>query len=88
MTLTFRANRACTLDGHWWEGHPHGRCFDARDDGGSADDDILGEEGLLVDDAHERECVERGVCPGRKPKFLAVKRPARPFKSTIQNRFA
>jgi hypothetical protein len=24
-------------------------------------------------------------CPGRKPPFLAVKRPVRPYKSTIQN---
>jgi hypothetical protein len=26
-------------------------------------------------------------CPGRKPPCLAVKRPARPYKSAIQNRF-
>jgi hypothetical protein len=26
-------------------------------------------------------------CPGRKPPFLAAKRPARPYKSAIQNRF-
>jgi hypothetical protein len=26
-------------------------------------------------------------CPGRKPPFLAVKRPARPYKSAIQKRF-
>jgi hypothetical protein len=25
--------------------------------------------------------------PGRKPPFLAVKRPARPYKSTIETRF-
>jgi hypothetical protein len=27
-------------------------------------------------------------CPGRKPPFMAVKRPARPYKSPTQNRFA
>ena len=27
-------------------------------------------------------------CPGRNPPFLAVKRPARPYKSPIQTRFA
>ena len=27
-------------------------------------------------------------CPRRKPPFLAVKRPARPYKSPIQNRFS
>jgi hypothetical protein len=26
-----------------------------------------------------------GDCPGRKPPFLAVKHPARPYKSTIEN---
>jgi hypothetical protein len=26
-------------------------------------------------------------CPGREPPFLAVKRPARPYKSAIQNLF-
>jgi hypothetical protein len=26
-------------------------------------------------------------CPGQKPPFLPVKRPARPYKSPIQNRF-
>jgi hypothetical protein len=26
-------------------------------------------------------------CPGRKPLFLAVKRPARPYKSAIETRF-
>jgi hypothetical protein len=26
-------------------------------------------------------------CPGRNPPFLAVKRPARPYKSPIQTRF-
>ena len=26
-------------------------------------------------------------CPGRKPAFLVFKRPARPYKSPIQNRF-
>jgi hypothetical protein len=28
-----------------------------------------------------------GHCPGREPPFLAVKRPARPHRSTIQNQF-
>jgi hypothetical protein len=27
--------------------------------------------------------VHRRYCPGRKPPFLVVKRPARPYKSTI-----
>ena len=35
---------------------------------------------------------ERGAreddCPGRKPAFLCVKRPARPYKSPIQNVFS
>ena len=26
-------------------------------------------------------------CPGRKPSFSVVKRPARPYKSAIQNRY-
>ena len=26
------------------------------------------------------------ICPGRKPPFLAVKHPARPYKSTIERR--
>jgi hypothetical protein len=26
-------------------------------------------------------------CPARKPPFLAVKRPARPYKTAIRNRF-
>jgi hypothetical protein len=44
--------------------------------------DLLG-EGLDdgVDDALATDC------PGREPPFLAVQRPARPFKSPIQNRF-
>jgi hypothetical protein len=29
----------------------------------------------------------RRNCPRRKPPFWAVKRPARPYKSPIQNRF-
>ena len=36
--------------------------------------------------ARSRLC-ER-FCPGRKPAFLAVKRPARPYKSPIQNEFS
>ena len=28
-----------------------------------------------------------GYCPGREPPFLAVKRPARPYKSAVANRF-
>ena len=31
--------------------------------------------------------VVAGACPGRKPPLLAVKRPARPYKIAIQNRF-
>jgi hypothetical protein len=27
------------------------------------------------------------ICPGRKPPFWAVKCPAHPYKSGIQNRF-
>ena len=38
-----------------------------------------------------REQVDREaageICPGRKPPFSAVARPARLYKSTIQNRF-
>ena len=33
------------------------------------------------------EGVVRHHCPGHKPPFLAVKRPARPYKSAIENRF-
>jgi hypothetical protein len=49
-----------------------------------------------VDDAAHRGIVpreeaavdpDRRHCPGRKPPFSAVKRPARPYKSPIQNRF-
>jgi hypothetical protein len=29
----------------------------------------------------------KGFCPGRKPPCLVVRRPARPYKSSIQNRF-
>ena len=29
-----------------------------------------------------------GHCPGRTPPFWAVKRPARPHKSAMENRFA
>jgi hypothetical protein len=32
-------------------------------------------------------CVRGGHCPGREPPFLAVKRPARSYKSAIQKRF-
>jgi hypothetical protein len=42
---------------------------------------LHGDVGLL------RELGLRLHCPGRKPPFLAVKRPARPYKSAIQNRF-
>jgi hypothetical protein len=31
--------------------------------------------------------VSLASCPGRKPPFLTVKRPARPYKSAIENRF-
>jgi hypothetical protein len=31
--------------------------------------------------------LRRCDCPGQKPPFLAVKRSARPYKSTIENRF-
>ena len=34
---------------------------------------------------HAGEVVVR--CVGRKPPFLAIKHPARPYKSAIQNRF-
>jgi hypothetical protein len=27
-------------------------------------------------------------CPGRKPAFLVFKRPARPYKSPVQNGFS
>jgi hypothetical protein len=35
-----------------------------------------------------RDPVDRDHCPGRKPPFWAVKRPARPYKSPTQNGFA
>jgi hypothetical protein len=31
--------------------------------------------------------TSRMLCPGRKPPFLYVKRPARPYKTAIQKRF-
>jgi hypothetical protein len=31
--------------------------------------------------------VSIAVCPGRKPPFLAVKHPARPYKRAVQTRF-
>ena len=31
--------------------------------------------------------LEPRHCPGRKPPYLAFKRPARPYKSPIQNLF-
>ena len=31
---------------------------------------------------------EEGDCPGRKPPFLVFNRPARPYKSSIQNGFS
>ena len=49
-----------------------------------------------VDERELRERARRGAvvedvlpldCPGRKPPFLAVKRPVRPYKNAIQNRF-
>jgi hypothetical protein len=44
----------------------------------AADDERQREEG--VEDAVED-------CPGRKPPFLAIKRPAHPYKCATQNRF-
>ena len=38
--------------------------------------------------AASRRSSRGRVCPGPKPPFLAVKRPARPHKSAIENRFA
>jgi hypothetical protein len=35
-----------------------------------------------------REALLRpAACPGQKPSLWAVKRPVRPYKSAIQNRF-
>ena len=31
--------------------------------------------------------IDRGTCPGQKPPFWDVKRPAGPYKRAIQNRF-
>ena len=42
-------------------------------------DDVAAGEAVLP--------VQPGVCPGRKPPLLAVKHPARPYKSAIRNRF-
>jgi hypothetical protein len=44
---------------------------------------VLGDVGEVVNRA---ESVERD-CPGPKPPFLAVTRPARPYKSTTERRF-
>ena len=47
----------------------------------------------LADTRVTGELLEVGLpglarhCPGRNPPFLAVKRPARPYKSPIQTRF-
>ena len=52
-----------------------------EEEGEAADDqEALGVE----EDEAERQYLD---CPGQKPPFLAVKRPARPYKTTIQNRF-
>ena len=42
-----------------------------------------------VADVRRREVLGKDAvyCPGRKPPKRAAKRPARPYKSTIQNRF-
>jgi hypothetical protein len=37
--------------------------------------------------ARQQNLASPFVCPGREPAFLAVERPARPYKSPIQNRF-
>jgi hypothetical protein len=54
-------------------------------------------EQRLLDVGVEARLVEAGAvlprehdhrtCPGRKPPFLAVKRPARPHKNAMQDRF-
>jgi hypothetical protein len=36
----------------------------------------------------DQSCFERTARPGRKPSFLAVKRPARPQKTAVENRIA
>jgi hypothetical protein len=36
--------------------------------------------------AEEHDAVGRAHCPGQRPPCLAVKRPARPYKSRIENR--
>ena len=33
------------------------------------------------------EALRLPDCPGRKPPFWPVKRPVRPYKHTVQNRF-
>jgi hypothetical protein len=50
---------------------------------------LVEEEGLAR--ALEAVVLEQhgeGICPGRKPAFLVFKRPARPYKSPIQNGFS
>jgi hypothetical protein len=44
--------------------------------------------GVVGGDAVALEKPARGDCPGRKSPKWAVKRPARPYKSPIQNRFS
>jgi hypothetical protein len=44
--------------------------------------------GLADPDVRVAQQVRRRRdCPGRKPAFLVFKRPARPYKSAIENRF-
>ena len=52
-----------------------------EEEGEAADDqEALGVE----EDEAERQYLD---CPGQKPPFSAVKRPARPCKNAMQNRF-
>jgi hypothetical protein len=37
--------------------------------------------------AADDDLAAAGHCPGRKPPFSVLKRPARPYKSRVQNRF-
>jgi hypothetical protein len=52
---------------------------------------LCGDGHLMKDSPSASHAVEEVVlqplCPGRKPPCLAVKRPARPHKSAIENRF-
>ena len=60
-------------------------------------DDAAGSNAYFVEEHHRVRVTAHGlrelppfvvpdVCPGRKTPFLAVKHPAHPYKSAIENR--